>query len=1061
LLLSVPLVAFAALAAAAPAAPVRYNRDIRPILSDKCFFCHGFDEKKREAGLRLDTREGALNKNAIVPGKPAQSELLKRVTTKDAGDHMPPAKSKLASLTTAEVELLRRWIAEGAQYEAHWAFVPLQSVPLPKPPAASPIDAIVSAALAPRKLKLQPEADRNTLLRRVSFDLTGLPPTPAEVEAFVKDTAPDAYEKLVDRLLTSPHFGERMAVDWLDIARYADSYGFQVDREREMWPWRDWVIKSFNENLPFDKFVSAQLAGDLLPNPTDDQILATAFNRLHQQETEGGSVEEEYRVEYVADRVQTFATAFLGLTFECARCHDHKYDPIAQKEYYGLFSFFQNVDEAGLYSFFTPSVPTPAMMQLDAPAKEKMAALGKSVREAEAQLAATRKTRSAAFSNWLKDAANARAGGLQPPSVAPDAQGVAVANRRHEASAFPIPGELARYTFDALTGNKFTNALGGTNFATLVGENKLVPGRSGQAVQFTGDDPVNLPLGNFQRHEPFSVSLWLRTPDVKDRAVVFHRSQAWTDAASRGYELLIEDGRLKWSLIHFWPGNAISIRATAPVPTNTWTHVVVTSDGSSRADGLRLFVNGRPASTDVIKDNLTKNITGGGHDNISLAERMRDRGFKGGAVDDFRVFRRALTSLEAAATHDEAAAKTLLAKAEAQLSASERAELEDYFFATVDTEFPKQLAALKAARAELVKFADGVKEIMVMRELAQPKKSYVLFRGEYNQRRDEAPPVTPAALSPWPAGAPRNRLGLAQWLTAPDHPLLARVTVNRIWQSLFGRGLVKTAEDFGSQGEKPLYPEVLDWLSLRFIQSGWDTKALMKAIVMSGVYRQRSFADAQTLADDPDNQWLARGPRLRLPAEMIRDNALAAAGLLKPTLGGPPVNPYEMSESFKPASPTGGDGVYRRSLYTNWKRTGPPPALLAFDAPRRAVCTAKRERTDSPLQALILLNGTQYVEAARVLGESLHRDANGNVPAMIEAGFLRCLSRKPDAREQAILQQLHREQLDHFKAKPADAESLLKAGNTKRDEKISAPEAAAATVLAQAILNHDACVVKR
>ncbi|NDB76184.1 MAG: DUF1553 domain-containing protein, partial [Verrucomicrobia bacterium] len=624
-----------------------------------------------------------------------------------------------------------------------------------------------------------------------------------------------------------------------------------------------------------------------------------------------------------------------------------------------------------------------------------------------------------------------------------------------------IPGELARYTFDALTGNKFTNALGGTNSATLVGENKLVPGHSGQAVQFTGDDPVNLPLGNFQRHEPFSVSLWLRTPDVKDRAVVFHRSQAWTDAASRGYELLIEDGRLKWSLIHFWPGNAISIRATTLVPTNAWTHVVVTSDGSSRADGLRLFVNGQPASTEVIKDNLTKNITGGGHDNISLAERMRDRGFKGGAIDDFRVFGRALTSLEAAATHDEAAAKILLAKAEVQLSANERTVLEDYFLSTVDAEFPKQLAALKGARAELVKFADGVKEIMVMRELPQPKKSYVLWRGEYNQRRDEAPPVTPAALSPWPAGAPRNRLGLAQWLTAPNHPLLARVTVNRVWQSLFGRGLVKTAEDFGSQGEKPLYPEALDWLSLRFIQSGWDTKALLKTIVMSGVYRQRSLADAKTMADDPDNQWLARGPRLRLPAEMIRDNALAAAGLLAPTLGGPPVNPYEMSESFKPANPTGGDGVYRRSLYTNWKRTGPPPALLAFDAPRRAVCTAKRERTDSPLQALILLNGTQYVEAARVLGESLHHDANGNVPAMIESGFLRCLSRKPDTREQAILQQLHREQLEHFKAKPADADSLLKAGNTKRDDKIPAPEAAAATLLAQALLNHDACVVKR
>ena len=1058
----------------APAAePVRYNRDIRPILSDKCFFCHGFDEKKREAGLRLDTREGALKKNAIVPGKPAQSEILKRVTTQDAGDHMPPAKSKLASLTTAEVELLRRWIAEGANYEAHWAFVPLMAgarTPTSAAPPLHPIDSFVSTALAARKLKLQPEADPATLLRRVTFDLTGLPPTPGEIESFLRECGPgsgnsafriphSAFEKLVDRLLASPHYGERMAVDWLDIARYADSYGFQVDREREVWPWRDWVVKSFNENLPFDKFVTAQLAGDLLPNATDDQILATAFNGLHQQETEGGSVEEEYRVEYVADRVQTFATAFLGLTFECARCHDHKYDPIAQKEFYGLFSFFQNVDEAGLYSYFTPSVPTPAMMQLDAPAKEKLASLEKSVRDAEQQLVATRKARSAAFSAWLKDA-NARAGDLQSPPAANSTPNAATTSRRHEAP-FPTPGELARYTFDALTGNKFTNALGGTNSATLVGENKLVPGRTGQAVQFTGDDPVNLPLGNFQRHEPFSVSLWLRTPDVKDRAVVFHRSQAWTDAASRGYELLIEDGRLKWSLIHFWPGNAISIRATALVPTNAWTHVVVTSDGSSRASGLRLFVNGQPASIEIIKDNLTKNITGGGHDNISLAERMRDRGFKGGAIDDFRVFGRALTPLESAATHDEMASKAILAKPEAQLSPAERAALEDYFLATVDAEFPKQLAALKAARAELVKFADGVKEIMVMRELPQPKKSYVLWRGEYNHRREEVGPITPAALSPWPAGAPRNRLGLAQWLTAPDHPLLARVTVNRIWQSLFGRGLVKTAEDFGSQGEKPLYPEVLDWLALRFIQSGWDTKALMKTIVMSGVYRQRSLADAKTMADDPDNQWLARGPRLRLPAEMIRDNALAAAGLLKPTLGGPPVNPYEMSESFKPANPTGGDGVYRRSLYTNWKRTGPPPALLAFDAPRRAVCTAKRERTDSPLQALILLNGTQYVEAARVLGESLHRNAQGDVPAMIEAGFLRCLSRKPDAREQAILQQLHREQVEHFKAKPAEAESLLKAGNTKRDDKIPAPEAAAATVLAQALLNHDACVVKR
>ena len=1029
-----------------------YNRDIRPLLSDKCFFCHGPDAQKREAKLRLDVRESATAAGAIVPGKPEQSKLIARITTTDPDDHMPPAKAKLRSFTPAEVALLRQWIAEGAEYQAHWAFVAPMPNPVPamtmevattgsapatKPsaiPAPTAIDAFVWRELQRRGLRPQPEADRATLLRRVSFDLTGLPPTPEEIEAFARDTAPQAYERVVDRLLQSERYGERMAVDWLDVARYADSYGFQVDREREMWPWRDWVVRAFNQNLPFNQFITAQIAGDLLPNPTDEQILATAFSRLHQQETEGGSVEEEYRVEYVADRVQTFATAFLGLTFECARCHDHKFDPVTQKEYYGLFSFFQNIDEAGLYSYFTPSVPTPAHMMLEGAAKEKLAAVREKITAAERHGRELRAAGGATFAAWLK----ARPAELK------------------------LPGELARYTFDTLEkGNKCTNALGGALAATLAGENKLVPGRLGNAVQFSGDDPVNLALGNFQRHEPFSVALWLRTPDVKDRAVIFHRSQAWTDAGSRGYELLLEDGRLKWSLIHFWPGNAISIQARATVPTNTWTHVVVTYDGSSRADGLRLFVNGSAAAVDVVRDNLTKNITGGGHDNISLAERMRDRGFKGGAIDEFRVFGRVLTPLEAFAAHDDAAARTLLAKSEATLTAAERALLQDYFLATEDTEFQKQLTVLKTVRAELSQLADGVKEIMVMRELPQPKKAYVLFRGEYNQRRDEVPAVTPAALSAWPAGAPRNRLGLAQWLTAPEHTLTARVTVNRFWQNIFGRGLVKTAEDFGSQGARPLYPEVLDWLALKFVASGWDTKALLKAIVTTHTYRQRSVADATTMADDPDNELLARGPRFRLPAEMIRDNALAAAGLLKNQLGGPPVNPYEMSESFKPANASGGDGALRRSLYTNWRRTGPPPALLAFDAPRRAVCSARRERTDSPLQALILLNGVQYVEAARALGETLHHEAKGDVTMMIERGFSRCLSRKPDARETTILRKLYTAQLKHFQAAPAEAAQLLKIGNTKRDEKIPAPEAAAATVLAQALLNHDGCVVKR
>ncbi len=1112
-----PLIAVAFALALAPLAhaseKLHYNRDIRPILSDKCFHCHGPDKNKRDSGLRLDVREEATalrdGIRAIVAGKPDESEIIARVSTKDADDHMPPAKAKLESLTPTEIATLRQWIAEGAEYEKHWAFIPLQPIAATKPGEASPLDTAVAAGLAPRGLKLQPEADRATLIRRVSFDLTGLPPTPQEVEGFLHECAVEsgtegetrrggegkkdaalslspplplahssAFERLVDRLLASPPFGERMAVDWLDVARYADSYGFQVDREREMWPWRDWVIRAFNDNLPFDQFITWQIAGDLLPHATDDQILATAFNRLHQQESEGGSVEEEYRVEYVCDRVQTFATAFLGLTFECARCHDHKFDPITQKEFYGLFSFFQNVDEAGLYAFFTPSMPTPAAPIMDAAAKGKLTALRTAVADAERKTAALRESKRGAFSEWLK-------------------------SRPIEITS---PGEIGRFAFDTLEKGKLANALDPKMPATLKGENKLVPGVSGQAVQFSGDDAVDLPIGNFRSSEPFSVSLWMKTPDKKDRAVVFHRSKAWTDAASRGYELLIEDGRLKWSLIHFWPGDAISIRATQPLAINEWTHVVVTNDGSGRAAGLRIFVNGAAARTDVIRDGLTRDITGGGGDNISLGERFRDRGFKGGAIDDFRVFARALTPLEALAAFDPKANGVLVqahgdasgsagvppagsgvspepsdtAGAPSGTDAKPRpsgpretrgpaggtpalpdAPLFDYFLATVDADWKNQLGALAAARGEAVKFSTAQKEIMVMRELPQPKKSYVLLRGQYDQRRDEAPPIVPEWLAPFPANAPRNRLGLAQWLTDPRHPLTARVTVNRIWQNIWGRGLVKTAEDFGSQGSRPLYPEVLDSLAAQFIASGWDVKALVKTIVMSRTYRQRSIADAKTMTDDPENELLARGPRIRLAAEMVRDNALAASGLLAEKIGGPPVNPYEMSEAFKPANTSGGDGAYRRSIYTNWRRTSPPPAMVAFDAPRRAVCIAKRERTDSPLQAFVLLNGVQYVEAARVLGEKLHRDAKGDVPTMIEQGFLRCLSRKPDAREIEITTRLYNEQLAHFRQSPAEAERLLKIGNAKRDAAIPAPEAAAAAVLAQALLNHDACVVKR
>ena len=954
------------------AGKLQFNRDIRPILSDKCFHCHGFDPKKREADLRLDQRDAAIEAKAIIPGKADESEAIKRILATD-DDHMPPLKAKLGSLTPTEIVTLKQWINEGAEYEEHWAFVPLK----PEATKNNSIDQIVEAGLAERGLKLQPEASKESLIRRVSFDITGLPPTAEEVSSFV--TQPSSFEAQVDRLLASPHYGERMAVDWLDVSRYADSYGFQVDRDRDVWPWRDWVVKAFNENLPFDKFVTWQIAGDLLPNPTDDQRLATMFSRLHMQESEGGSVEEEYRVEYVCDRVQTFATAFLGLTFECARCHDHKFDPISQKDFYGLFGMFQNIDEAGLYSFFTPTPPTPAMMMTDASQKQKLNELREHVAKLERGAGTPARTNVAAQSLDTKP--------------------------------------LASFTFDSLDkGNKLANAIDTKQPATLRGENELVEGRNGKAIKFSGDDAVDLPLGNFHSYDPFSVSLWMKTPEAKDRAVVFHRSRAWTDAASRGYELLIVEGKLQWSLIHFWPGNAISIRTKEPLRLNEWTQVVVTNDGSSKASGLHLYVNGKLAEVEIVKDHLTRDITGGGGDNIALGERFRDRGFKGGFIDDFAVYGSDLST---------------------------------------EKEQPKEL---HAARADLVKFTDTLKDMMIMDELPKPKQAYILFRGTYDQRREPVPDAVPSWIAKMPDGAPNNRLGVAQWLTSPQHPLFARVTVNRIWQSLFGRGLVKTSEDFGSQGARPLYPELINYLAMKLMQSGWDTKALIKEIVMSKVYRQRSIAVAKTMADDPDNEWLARGPRFRLPAEMIRDNALAIAGLLKPQLGGAPVNPYEMSEAFKPVNPS---DTNRRSLYTTWRRTSPPPAMVTFDAPRRGVCIAKRERTDSPLQALILLNGVQYVEAARVLGEKLHTDASGDLPKMIEQGFLRCLSRKPDAKEIAICTRLYQEQLEHFKKEPKEAEAMLKIGSAKRDAKLPLPEAAAAAVLAQALLNHDECVVKR
>lgn len=1022
---------------------LEFNRDVRPILSDKCFGCHGPDSGHRKAGLRLDVRDAAMQaaKSGEIPLKPgdaAGSHLLERITSSDKDAVMPPPEAKMERLTKTEVATLRRWITEGAEYQPLWSFIP--------PKAAFPdsiasgsrsdengIDRLVSARLKTRSLSLRNAARPEALLRRVSLDLTGLPPSADEVRAFVNDKSPDAYQRAVDRLLASPAFGERMASDWLDVARYSDSFGFQVDRERPVWPWRDWVVNAFNRNLPFDQFATWQLAGDLLPNATEEQVLATAFNRLHQQESEGGSVEEEYRVEYVSDRVQTFATTFLGLTFECAKCHDHKFDPIAQKEFYQMFAFFDDIDEAGLYSFFTGDAPTPAVRLATAQSKEKTTALERRIVDSEKALQDARKAAEPGLQAWLEK----------------------------RAAQFTIAGEVGRFNGANAEGNKIQNLVDPSKPVPVSGENKIVEAPFGKAVRLSGDDAFNLPAGSFNRPDPFTISLWIQTPDQKQRAVVLHRSKAWTDAASRGFELLLEDGKLKWSLIRFWPGDAASIRSKQSLKTGEWIHVAVTSDGSGKASGMQIFVNGEPTATEILKDNLSRDINPS-RDNVTIGERMRDRGFKGGMVGDVRIFNRLLSTPEIRSTFQPEAMQTLWSKDAARLSKTDREQLFEVFVSSGGSEpYTQALEHLKKARTELLKELESQPEIMVMRDLPSPKKAFVLFRGQYDQRREEVEAGTPASLPPFPSDAPRNRLGLAKWLTSPQHPLLARVTVNRFWQSLFGRGLVRTSDDFGSQGSQPEYQEVLDWLALEFIKSGWNTKELLKLIVLSKTYRQESTAGIELITDDPENVMLARGAKFRLPAESIRDTFLYASGLLTQKIGGAPVNPYEVSESFRPAAADAGEGSRRRSLYTRWIRTSPPPAMMAFDASRRAVCSARRERTNTPLQALVLLNGPQYVEAARALGSLLHSKHGGHLESMIEDAFLACLSRFPDAAERRILADLYHEQLNHFQAHPDEAAALLKVGQTPHNPQVPPAEAAAAAVLAQALFNHDGSVVKQ
>nr|WP_281380335.1 DUF1553 domain-containing protein [Armatimonas rosea] len=1030
-----------------------YTRDIRPILAENCFLCHGPDPGSRQAGLRLDQPNAATKKS-----------LWERVSAKaDSPLHMPPVHTK-KSLTPAQLATLKQWLAEGAAYEKHWAFVapvltslppapslPLKPTfrggkgggegmgsPLPSSPRSgkqsegrgrgrdanagttNPIDLFIRQRLAKENLKPSPEASRAEWLRRVSLDLTGLPPSIAEADAFFADKTPGAYERVVDRLLASPHFGEQMALPWLDVARYGDSYGYQSDQLSTTWPWRDWVVSAFNKNLPYDQFITQQLAGDLLPNATRETRLATTFNRLHRMTNEGGSVPEEWRLESVADRVRTLGTAFLGLTLECARCHDHKYDPIKQSDFYGLSAFFNSIDEHGLYDSGSIT-PTPSVL-LPTPEQEKALEQAKQgVRDAETALVETKKAREAAFQEWLKRR---------------------LLEDRKDGGR---PDLVEHFGFETLDGVPHADTV------------PLVEGKVGKAAQLDGENNINLgDKARFTRHTPFTIDFWMKDARILKDPVVVYTSSAGTDAGPYGYDLMIENGILQARMMRHWPGNAIAIRAMSPVPANEWVHVTLTYDGSSTAAGMKLYVEGKPFSTTILRDHIWK---GTGTHALAFGQRFRDKGFKGGLIDELSVYSRALTPAELGGTD--------------QLDM-----LRDYYFSAFDSETRAAQAKLTAAREKVWRAEDPMLEVMAMEELPTPRPSYVLARGAYDAPKTDKnrvgritpaflPPLAPAPPAPTSGGARVDRLALARWLTRPDHPLTARVAVNRFWQQLFGRGLVETSEDFGIQGRLPSHPELLDWLAKDF-QRDWSVKRLVKQLVLSATYRQSSAQRPELQKRDPQNILLARGPSYRLSAETIRDVALAASGLLDTRLGGPPVSPYQPGDLWREAntmSPgyrqsVGGD-LYRRSLYTVWKRTAPMPNMMAFDASGREVCTARRQSTSTPLQALVLLNDPQFVEAARVLGERIVKEGGTTDSQRVVFAFRTLATRFPTPTEARLLEQLYATERQLFSSDAASAAKLLAVGEKKADPALNPVEVAAAASVAQAILNLDTTIWKR
>jgi hypothetical protein len=1057
-------------------ATIEFNRDIRPILSDKCFQCHG--PGAQMATLRFDQEEGAKRalkdgRFAIVAGAPARSQMIARISATNPAVRMPRSQNGAASgdpLSERQIALLTRWIEQGATWQKHWSFMPPKRPDVPKDLkdaswVRNPIDAFVLQRLEREGLKPSTPADKETLLRRVSFDLTGLPPTPAELDAFLADRSANGYEKVVDRLLRSPQYGERMAFPWLDASRYADSNGYQTDGERFMWRWRDWVIDAFNRNMPYDQFTIEQLAGDLLPNATLSQKIATGFNRNHRGNSEGGIVPEEYAVEYVVDRVDTTSTIFLGLTLGCARCHNHKFDPFTQTEFYQFFSYFNNVPEHGKFRRVGNSPPYIA-----APLPDQEARL----KQLDEELAAAR----AAYAM------------LQPEVARAQREWERTLDTSTPVDWAPARGLVAYYPFDSELAPQIALLHEGRNprpAAASSRENRstpspsLMPGRVGQAasfdgknfIQFGGDiagfDSYGAGRGALGANDPtvtyddgYTMAAWIY-PTTDNGAIVTRDEDV---VEPNGHGLNLREGKIEYDYVTKWVDEGIRLRTQKAITLNQWHHVALTYTGSRWASGVKIYIDGEDQKLDIFLDDVNSQGAvkreplrigaGGGPDN-----RFHGR------LDEVRIYNRALSGAEAGMLVDLTPVTAIAGLPEDKRTPAQADKIRDYF---LEHALPANLAAARTrltdAQTKRDSFYQSLPTVMVMEEMPTPRETHLLIRGMYDRPGDVVTPMLPAALASSPTAYPPNRLGLARWLVDPSNPLMARVTVNRFWQMYFGVGIVKTAEDFGSQGEVPSHPELLDWLATEFVRTGWDVKALQKTIVMSATYRQASRVSPELRAKDPDNRLLARGPSMRLSADMVRDQALALSGLLVKRVGGASVKPYQPEGLWTEIGGGGayvqdhGDNLYRRSLYTFWRRTIPPPSMANFDASARESHMVRPVMTNTPLQALDLMNDVTFVEAARVFAERVMKEGGTTYATRIAYAFRIATARAPKASEAAVLEDAFVDNLELFKNKPDAALKYVSHGERPRDPAIDVSELAAYTSVTSLILNLNEVVMK-